>query len=240
MTASGNVASRRAHKKDFLDDRRGKNRRLGSQYIWTADAAHDRAWCPASPAFGLFGKRNIVMNANNATKVTLEQRIRGLIAGTQKHSPNGSLTFGGTTFTAQVLVQDLQSLADALAATDVARAAWKDALKNAVDTRAKVLPTMESYRSWVVATYGNAPSTLADYGMSPRKVRTPLTAEQKATAALKRTATRQARMTLGKNQKKAIKGTVPAPASPSNAVHAQTQAPSASTPTATPALKAAS
>jgi hypothetical protein len=32
------------------------------------------------------------------TKVTLAQRVRDLIAGTQKHSPNGQLTLGGTAF----------------------------------------------------------------------------------------------------------------------------------------------
>ena len=38
------------------------------------------------------------MSATKVTKATLEQRIRGLIAGTQKHPPTGSLTVGGTWF----------------------------------------------------------------------------------------------------------------------------------------------
>ena len=71
----------------------------------------------------------------------------------------GSLTFGGATYTATALVQLLQSLADALGAVDSAKASWQDALKNAADVKAKVGPVVQAYRSWVVATYGSAPST---------------------------------------------------------------------------------
>jgi hypothetical protein len=48
---------------------------------------------------------------------------------------------------------------------------------------------------------------LADFGIST-KTRTPLTVEQKAAAAAKRTATRAARGTKGAKQKKGIKGDV--------------------------------
>jgi len=130
----------------------------------------------------------------------------------QKHSPNGTLTFDGATYTAAALVQLLQELADALGVADTAKAGWQDALKDATDERAKVAPVIQGYRSWLVATYGNAPSTLADYGMTPRKVRTPLTAEQKVAAAAKAKATREARHTMGSKQKKDVKGTVPATA----------------------------
>jgi hypothetical protein len=141
------------------------------------------------------------MSAAKVTKATMEQRIRGLIAGTQKHTPTGPLTFGGATFTGTALVQVLQSLADALAAVDSAKAGWKDALKNAADVKAKVAPVVQAYRSWLVATYGNAPSTLADYDVTPRKAPTPLTAEQKVARAAKAKATRVARNTLGKKQR---------------------------------------
>jgi hypothetical protein len=173
------------------------------------------------------------MSSAKVTKATLEQRIRGLVAGTQKHSPNGSLTFGGATYTATALVQLLQSLADALGAVDSAKASWQDALKNAADVKAKVGPVVQAYRSWVVATYGTAPSTLADYGMTPRKVPTPLTAAQKVAKATKAKATRTARNTMGKKQKKDVKGAVPttAPVTPSTASQPMAPAPVASAPT---------
>jgi hypothetical protein len=168
--------------------------------------------------FALGRKGVNIMGATKVAKATLEQRIRGLIAGTQKHTPSGSLTLVGATYTSTALVQLLQSLADALAAVDTAKAGWESALKNEASVAAQVKPVIQGYRDWVLATYGSAPSTLADYGMTPRKVPTPLTAEQKVARAAKAAATRKARNTMGKLQKKAVKGTVPAtaPSTPSS------------------------
>ena len=172
------------------------------------------------------------MSKATLTKLTLEQRIRGLIAGTQKHMPTGPLTVGGATYTGATIVQELQSLADALASVDAAKASWKEALKNETDARAKVDPVVQAYRSWLVASLGGAPSTLADYGLSPPKARAPLTAEQKVAAALKAKATRAARHTMGSKQKKAVTGTAPAaaPVIPSTASPPVTPSPVASAP----------
>jgi hypothetical protein len=167
-------------------------------------------WGSGGPNRLVLGRKEIVMSGTTVTRATLEQRIRGLIAGTQKHSPNGSLTFDGATYTAAALVQLLQGLRDTLGATDTAKASWQDALKDESEERAKLVSVIQAYRAWLLATYGNAPSTLADYGMTPRKARTPLTAEQKVAAAAKAKATREARHTMGSKQKKGVKGTMPA------------------------------
>jgi hypothetical protein len=148
------------------------------------------------------------MSGQTVTKASLSKHIRDLIAGTQKHTPTGSLTIGNVTYAAPALVQLLGSLADAIDATDAARVRWQDALKNVKAARAKVGPVVTDYQAWVAATYAGAPSMLADYGVAPRKARTPLTVEQKAAAAAKRKATRAARHTMGKVQKKGVKGTV--------------------------------
>jgi hypothetical protein len=166
------------------------------------------------------------MTTNKNTKATLQQRIRGLIAGTQKHAPNGSLTLGSATYTTPALVQLLKSLADALDAVDAAKASWKEALTNELDLHAKVEPVVRDYEAWVAVSFGGSPSTLADYGVTPRKVPTPLTAEQKASAAAKRKATRLARNTMGSKQKKTVKGTVPATAAVTPSTAAQPTAPS--------------
>ena len=178
---------------------------------------------------------------NKVTKVTLSQHVRDLIAGTQTHPPNGPLTLDGQSFTAQTLVQTLQSLGDALSLVDTAKANWKDALKHLADVKAKVRPILGAYRSWVVATYGNAPAMLAYFGLTPAKARTPLTAEQKVAAVAKREATRAARHTLGPKQKKDIKGTVPATAPHNVAPPAPApQTPSTATTPAAPTPKAGS
>jgi len=171
------------------------------------------------------------MNTNLETKATLEQRIRGLIAGTQKHPPTGSLTVDGVTYTAAALVQLLQSLADALSAVDAAKASWQNALTQQRTVQTQVLPVIRGYSNLLLAANGNAPATLADYGLTPRKAKTPLSTEAQAQAIAKNEATRKARNTMGKQQKKQVKGTVPtSPAAP--------QAPTATTtPTPTTAPK---
>src|SRR5579859_3482150 len=148
------------------------------------------------------------MSTHRVTKVTMGQRVRDLVAGTLKHSPNGSLTLGGHAYTAHSLIQSLQDLENAISKVDAAKAAWKDALKKMAEAKAKVNPLIRAYSSWIVATYGDAPATLADFGVTPRKGPTPLTADQKALAVAKQAATRAARHTAGPKQKAGIKGDV--------------------------------
>ena len=144
----------------------------------------------------------------NSTKTSMKQRALGMIAGTQKHAPNGPLTLGSTSFTAQSLEQPLQSLVDAIAAADAARTAWDDALGKMNVARANVVPVMQDYAAWVAVTYRSTPTTLSDFGVAPRKARTPLTTSEQAVAVAKRVSTRAARHTMGSVQKAAVKGDV--------------------------------
>jgi hypothetical protein len=160
--------------------------------------------------------RTILVKPNKTAALA---NVRDLIAGTQKHTPNGQLTFGNATYTSQELVQLFQGLADAMAAHDVARAKAKDLLATLRDVAAKVNPVLRAYRRFVIATYGNAVQTLADYGIEPPKAKVPLTSEQKATAAAKVLATRKARGTKSKKQQAKIHGVAPAAAADSSATH---------------------
>jgi len=176
------------------------------------------------------------------TKATLQQRVRSLISGTQKHYATGTLTVGGVSYDAATLIPILQGLDNALTASDAAKAKWNDALKSVQDENTKVLPVIRDLQSYLVTSLGNAPSTLADFGLVPRKVRAPLTAQQLAAAAAKRKATRTARNTMGAQQKKAVKGNVtdvvvtpvvagtPSVQSPVTAEPAQAKSPTGSTP----------
>jgi hypothetical protein len=47
---------------------------------------------------------------------------------------------------------------------------------------------MAAYVAFVKATFGASPDALADFGLKPRKARPPLTIDQMAAAAAKRTA----------------------------------------------------
>jgi hypothetical protein len=181
------------------------------------------------------------MSGIRPTKTTLQQRARGLIAGTQKHLSNETLSFNGATFEPTALTQLFQQLIDALVRADAVKANWKDALKAMKDAKAAVVPTLGAYQSYVVNRFGNAPSTLEDFGIAPCKVRAPLTAEQKALAVAKRKATRAIRHTLGPKQKKNVKGTLPANTPNTGAPQTSTPTtPSTATTPAAPAPKPAS
>jgi hypothetical protein len=69
-------------------------------------------------------------------------------------------------------------------------------------------PVIRDYKRYLLASFGTAPQTLADFGMQPPKARKPLTSDQRAAAKAKVTATRAARGTTSKKQKLAIKGDV--------------------------------
>jgi len=148
------------------------------------------------------------MSTQKQTKATLQQRVQDLIAGTQKHYPSGSLTFGGASYDVTALAQILQGLGNAIAASEAAKAKWNDATTTMRNQTATVGPVMQTYQSYLLATFGNAPAALSDFGLAPRKPRTPLTAEQLAAATAKRKSTRAARGTMGSVQKKSVKGNV--------------------------------
>src|ERR1039458_9725419 len=116
----------------------------------------------------------------------------------QKHFPNGSFTIGSTTYTTASLVQVLQGLANTMTALNAAQAGAKDALAAEQGAETMVGPIVRAYRRPVRAAFANATQTLADFGVAPPKVRTPLTTEQKAAAAAK--AKRLARGTTSKKQ----------------------------------------
>ncbi len=148
------------------------------------------------------------------TKAAALAHVQALIAGTQKHFPSVTLTFGNASIASATLVTLFQSLADALTALDAAEASAKDAMAGLRATQAKVGPSIKAFESFVRATFGSATQTLADFGMQPPKARTPLTSEQKAAKALKVRATRKLLGTKGSKQKAAVKATVEAPAPP--------------------------
>ena len=138
---------------------------------------------------------------------TLAQ-MQALVAGTQKHFPNGSFTLGNVTYTTASLVQAIQVLEDALTAVDAAQASARDAVNALRAAEATAAPLLRDYRNFLRVTFGAAATPLAEFGMPPPKARTPLGSEQRLAATAKMRATRLARGTTSKKQKLAIKGDV--------------------------------
>jgi LPS O-antigen subunit length determinant protein (WzzB/FepE family) len=145
------------------------------------------------------------------TKATALAGMQALIAGIQKHFPTGQLTVGNVVFTIAALVLLLQGQVDAMTSQATAQKTADDEMTTLRALQIKNGPTIQALKDLLLAQFGTSSQTLADFGLSPRKVRAPMTVAQKAAAAAKREATRAARGTTGPKAKLAIKGTVPAP-----------------------------
>ncbi|MGH7439052.1 MAG: hypothetical protein ACRENE_25465 [Polyangiaceae bacterium] len=146
------------------------------------------------------------MPVGKATRASLAE---SLAAGTKKHlGAASSLAFGGGALTPAEVEAFLQRLADLRAAVESGKA---EAAARIAEERAQAPALhgqMKAYVSFVRARFGDQPDVLADFGLEPRKARTPLTIDEQAAAVAKRKATRQARHTMGKKQKKKVKGDV--------------------------------
>jgi hypothetical protein len=189
-------------------------------------------------------RRNTNMSSSTFnTKAAALAHVLALIAGTQKHLPNGSFTIGSVTYTSASLIQAFQDLVSAMQARDVAEIGAKDALTTEQATQAKVGPILRAYERLVLATFPGATQTLADFGLAPPKARTPLTVQQLTVRAAKAKATRIARGTTSKKQKLAVKGdvtgvivtpvTLPTAATPASPVPPVTPSPKPAQPATT-------
>jgi hypothetical protein len=161
----------------------------------------------AIPA-ALTQKEGSVMSRTIQSRVTLLQL---LIAGIGKYFAGvNTITLAGTPYAPSAIAKILQDLVDAINAAVAARTAAHVAVQAASAKSAAVDPVLTAFKSYLLGVYTDA-KTLADFGLTPRKPRRPLTQEEGAAAAAKRLATRAARHTLGKRQKASIHGTAPEP-----------------------------
>jgi hypothetical protein len=142
------------------------------------------------------------------TKAAVLAQVQALMAGIEKHFPNGSFTFENTAYTTATLIQALQSLANAISDTNAARARDREAVLTLKGIATRMAPLLRDIKRFVLMTYSTSPQMLADFGVPPPKARTPLTSEQKAAATAKMRATRAARGTTSKKHKLAVKGDV--------------------------------
>jgi hypothetical protein len=146
--------------------------------------------------------------ANKKGKNTAADLAETLIAGIQKHLANAQLAFAGGTFTAAQVISELQELVDLRAAVNTARAATTAKVATEVAKTPALRAFMSAFVQVVLVQFGTQADVLADFGVPPKKVATPLTVEQKAAASAKRAATRAARGTKSAKAKKGIKGAV--------------------------------
>jgi hypothetical protein len=149
------------------------------------------------------------MTTKDKNKSSVAALAGKLIAGTGKHlAGTTQVMLVGGSYTPAEVTTKLQRIVTLRSDVDAAKAAAKTKLAAEKADMPALRIFRDAYVAYVKAAFGNAPDALADFGLTPKKARTPATSEQKAAAAAKRKATRAARGTMGSKQKRNVKGNV--------------------------------
>lgn len=171
-----------------------------------------------------------ISQPNNAQIVNeITQRLNAI----KEYLPaKTTIDVNGTSDTLAQVTAIYQACLDTRAALLTAQATVKAALvaRQNADVPRKALD--KALRAYVVNKFGADSQAAHDFGFLPPKVATK-TVAVKAQAVADAKATRKARNTMGKNQKKGIKGVVPSTAPAAPATNAQTASSSAAGATTT-------
>ena len=119
---------------------------------------------------------------------------------------SGSIPINGVVYTPQQILDQLKALIGAIDDTTQAYAAWRAQRLKQRQLEEKMHEFVDGLGASVRLKYGNDPKALADFSMEPPKKPGPKTPEVKAEAAVKGKATRAQRGTMGKSQRKKVKG----------------------------------
>jgi hypothetical protein len=137
--------------------------------------------------------------------------VGNLIKGSGLHlDPTQKVVLSGTATTVGAILTQLQSFVNNRNAVVAAQATARDAVATERAQAPALNVVIDAFEAFVRFTFGDQATVLAAFGLTPHKVPAPKTAEQKAVAAAKRKATREARGTMGPKQKKSVKGNVTA------------------------------
>jgi hypothetical protein len=142
------------------------------------------------------------MTTKKNTKNALVDQAKHLIAGTTKHLTGiTQVILEGSTYTPTDITNKLTQIVTIRSDVDAAKASTKAKLATETNFMPALRSFLAAYVSYVKAAFGSTPDALADFGMQPKKARTPATVEQMAAAVAKRAATRAARHTMGPKQR---------------------------------------
>ena len=144
------------------------------------------------------------------TKVLDEAQLQTLVSGILANLDSStSLSISGGTYTIAEMVGRIQERIAAAERTKASKNLWHSDVQAERQVAAALRPLLKGMQRFVQSRYGEDSAKLAEFGFTPRKPRQ-VSAKTKADAAVKATATRKARNTVGKKQRLAIKAPPPA------------------------------
>jgi hypothetical protein len=138
-------------------------------------------------------------------KSTKAQRDRSMVAGLKRHAQHlGTLAEARGLGSADAVAARFQAHLDAMDKVATTYFAWRSAVREEERLESEIKALLRRMAPYLSGVFGDA-ATLFDFGLKPRKP-AKIGVEKMLRTIEKRNATRKARGTLGKRQKKAIKG----------------------------------
>lgn len=142
------------------------------------------------------------------TRDELILELKALRAGIVKNLATFSFIVGGKTYPASDALALIDATIASASSVLEARANLADVLGADRALGEQNAPILKGFRDMIGLMYAESGTMLSDFGLAPRKPRTPLTVEKILARSAKSRATRAKRKTMGKRQKAAIKGDV--------------------------------
>jgi hypothetical protein len=151
------------------------------------------------------------MTTRPRTNATDQQAAdQSLMDGFQKHvSTIPSLMIAGTSVPTTTVISTLQARITARSATAPAKATYQALVQADHDERTKSQALVSGAKQAIQLMFAGQIEMLATFGLKPRKVAATRTPQQKAASVAKGKATREARHTMGSQQKAKITGATP-------------------------------
>lgn len=166
--------------------------------------------CPANS--GPIGHEAIASGTKEKTtmpklgKVTKRARATNIIGGLRKHFGAPSYTLGGKVYTQSQLIKAFQSHVDSLDEVDAMRAALAAAVAKERELAKRIGALARYLKMNVEGRFGQMPTIYADFGWEMPKKPGPKTVKAKLEGMMKVRETRKARKTMGKRQRRKVKG----------------------------------
>jgi len=136
------------------------------------------------------------------------KELDALRSGIEANLSSTNIVLDGQSYTGAQLADVVTSAWTSVRSVVSARATLRDSIASDTALQARLAPTLRAIRELIRIMYGSRPTMLAQFGLTPKKERAPLTTDALLARTAKARATRKARNTKGSRQKKAIKGDV--------------------------------
>jgi hypothetical protein len=147
--------------------------------------------------------------ATPTNRATQQDNFRKILLAIPKNlSRMSTILLAGEEFTPETLVQFFEQQIALLDDATTAKAVLAQKVAAIKANKATKGPVLKAFNNLVLSAFETQPATLAEFNVVARKVPTVPT-NIKALAVAKHKATREARHTMGKRQREAVKGTVP-------------------------------